>query len=192
MLEIERKILDINPTEVIKQVKELGAKENFSSKISTYYLDYPDFRFKKQDQLLRIRQIGEIVEAAYKFNRSEKNNTRTYTEKEFVVDANQLDDLLNFFTSLGFIQTMYFEKHRIEYILQNAELRGKHIQQVKFEIDTYPHLNPFLEIETDSAETIDLLINELRLQTHEQTTETINELFSRKNPHLTLDKAKLP
>lgn len=191
MLEIERKILNIDPTSLIEKLKNLGATLNFSSKVITYYFDYPDLRFKNQDQLLRVRQIGEEVEVCFKFDRSNKGKTRTYKEKQFISDANQLDDIIDFFTSLGFIQSFHFEKHRTEYTITNTEIDGTYIQQAKFEIDTYPCLNPFLEIESDSAETIDLFVNKLGLEQNDQTNETINELFERLNPHLNLNGLKL-
>jgi adenylate cyclase class 2 len=191
MLEIERKILNINLEEITQKLINLGASKNFSSKINTFYFDYPDLRFKNQDQLLRVRQIGEKVEVCFKFDRSNKGNTRTYKEKEFLSDANQLDDIIDFFTSLGFVQSFFFEKHRTEYIVNNTEIDGTYIQQAKFELDTYPHLDPFLEIESDSSQTIDLLVQKLDLEKHEQTNETINELFLRLNPHLNLNGLKL-
>lgn len=191
MLEIERKILNIDPTSLIEKLKNLCATLNFSSKVITYYFDYPDLRFKNQDQLLRVRQIGEEVEVCFKFDRSNNQNTRTYKEKQFISDSNQLDDIIDFFTSLGFIQSFHFEKHRTEYIITNTEIDGTYIQQAKFEIDTYPNLDPFLEIESDSADTIDLLVNKLGLEQNDQTNETINELFERLNPHLNLNGLKL-
>ena len=181
MLEIEKKILNINAQEVEKALDQIGAIKDFDSIIQTYYFDYPDLRFKNQDQLLRIRTINNQIEVCYKFDRTNQENTRFYQEKEFNLDLNQLDNIIDFFKSIGFIQTYYFEKRRIQYKHENT----------KFELDFYPKLNPLVEIESDSIDSINNYINQLGLSTHEQTDETINELFSRLNPHLNLNGLKL-
>lgn len=179
MLEIERKILNINKQELESKLIALKAHKIFEGIIKTKYFDYPDYTFKNRNELLRLRLINNRTELTFKHDRNDTNRTRTVNEKNIQLEGDQLDKISEFLISIGFIQSMYFEKHRTEYSLSN--------KKVKFEIDTYPLLPTFVEIEAGSPEIIDEMITNLELQNHEQTPETIAELFKRIHPNLDLN-----
>jgi adenylate cyclase class 2 len=82
-----------------------------------------------------------------------------------------------FFEKLGYICTCYYEKKRTEFNLKN----------LKVEMDEYPKIKPFIEIEASSAKQIDALVKELGLEKNESTSETINEVIKRKYPKLSLN-----
>jgi len=172
MKEIERKILSINPEEIIKHLKKIGAQNTFDGLIKTTYFDYPDSRFKKQDELLRVRLLDDLrVEIVFKTDKKIIQNSKIYTEKEFKIDPNEHDNILDFFTSIGLVKTLQFDKTRTSFTLTQ--------ENIKFEIDQYKNLEPLLEIEAPSPELIDEMITTLGLTNHEQTSESINELAER-------------
>lgn len=183
MIEIERKILNIDPEKIKAKLEELNAKKTFEGTIKTYYFDYPDLRIQKQQELLRVRQMGnQKIEVVLKTNPRTENNCKIFDEKEFKVTPSELDNVIDFLKSLGFIQTLYFEKHRSQY----------QIETTKFELDTYPHIAPLLEIEAINQSDIDLYTQKLDLNKNETSTETIDELTKRLTPNQKLDGQMLP
>ncbi len=178
MIEIERKILNVDVESLSKKIIELGAEQKFSGKISTKYFDYPDGRIKQNNELLRVRLMeGKTVELVYKCDPKVEDDCKILTEKELQLSPDQFDNTCDFLTSLGFVQTMYFEKKRTQFVLGST----------KFEIDEYPMLDPLLEIEAESASEIDEMIAKLELTDNEQSHENINQLFARLHPSETLD-----
>lgn len=198
MLEIERKILDINAREVEARIKKLRPqpKKVFSGLVRVSYFDYPDRRILKRKDLLRVREIlpgtrraraaPPFTEFVYKIYKGIHNNCKIFEELEIKEKGKekfaQFSALLK---KLGFIRTLCYEKKRTLY-----EWRPRKNELINFEIDEHPKIPAFLEIEAPGARRINFAIRILGLQKHEQTADSIAQLIKRKYPKIKLNRLK--
>jgi len=141
MREIEVKILEIDIDSVISKLKSLGAKKSYDKQFISYYYDYKDERLKENKSVFRLRKEEKINRISFK----------KFISKDIVKDMEEIECLVDDFENFrlimkmsGFIESNPFQKRRISYKLK----------EVTFDIDTYPRIPPFLEIEADSYETI--------------------------------------
>ena len=185
MTEIERKILEINPRDMISRIKKLRPKPKkiFEGFVRVKYFDYPDGRIRRKKDLLRLREITPknatpFTELVYKTYKGVKHRCKYFDEMELVLPGvRQFKIVGEFLMRFGLKQTLYYEKKRTQYEY------GK----IKFEIDEHPRIPAFLEIEAGSPRLIDGIIKRLNLGNHEQTAESIAEFMERKYPKISLN-----
>ena len=176
MKEIERKIFDIDKEAVTAKLLKMGAKIGFNGLMRVKYFDTKKGEIRKKHELLRVRQAGDKkVEICFKSNRKVKDGCKIYDECEF--HTSDFNEVTSFFEKLGYVCTCYYEKKRTEFVLKN----------LKVEMDEYPRIKPFIEIEAAGAKQINNLVKELGLEKNESTSETINEVIKRKYPKLSLN-----
>lgn len=179
MKECEIKILGIDVEELIKKLEFFGAKKTFDGMYKVHYFDYPDARIRGKGELLRIREIiGGQSEVVFKANKRIENGMKVYDEYEF--EIGDFEAIFQVFKNMGLKETLYYEKKRKLYELPGA----------KIEIDTYPKVSPYCEIETPDKGLFDELIRKLELQGFEISTETVSELFLRKYPDISLQNLR--
>lgn len=154
MKEIEVKILEINEKEIVDQLLLLGARKTFSGDVKAIYFDYPNKQLSNSSQLLRLRKRGDVAELTHK-KKISKDEAKICEEHEVIVaDFNQMKEVL---LALGFREFKQAEKKRISYELG----------EVHFEIDTYPDIPTFLEIEAPSVEELYNMMEKLGIQKEE-------------------------
>jgi adenylate cyclase class 2 len=151
MKEIEVKILNIDLKEVAKRLKKIGAKRTMPPTLfKIWQFMHPDLG-KRYHSLLRVRHEGKEVVLTVKQRRS----TRGYkVEDEFEVHTN--DDMKSarkFLEAMGFAVSKEQEKIRESYSL------GK----LKVDMDRYPKMAPYMEIEGPSKKEILSLVKKLGL-----------------------------
>ena len=134
MKEIELKILNINVKEVKEKLKELQAQKVFDGNVHATHLDSKDYRLRKEGKDLRVRTVGDKIEFCFK---GPNESSKFKTKEEIEVNTSSLQDTIKILNKLGFEAWGEFKKHRESYKIGN----------VRFEIDTYPELPTFLEIE---------------------------------------------
>ena len=188
MMEIERKILEINKREVVARILSLRPrpKKVFEGLVRVKYFDFCDGRICKKRDLLRVREISPkgkkpYTELVYKTFKCVKNMCKYFDELEFTfVGEKSFENLSALFKKIGLEQTLYYEKCRTLYSWKN----------LNFEIDEHPKIPAFLEIEAPSPSAIDRAIKALELGKYEQTAENISELMKRKYPSVKLNGLK--
>ena len=188
MLEIERKILGINESEVVRRILKLKPKPKkiFDGLVRVKYFDFADGRIRKRKDLLRLREIsprrGEpFTELVYKIYKGVKHGCKYFEELELKVPGPKIFSTYEkFLLALGFKQTLYYEKKRTLFT------HGK----IAFEIDKHPKIPAFLEIEAPSPAAIKKITKQLGLEKNEQTAESIGELMRRRYPKLKLNGLK--
>lgn len=146
MEEKEIKFLNINSDLIEKKLKEIGAKKLFKKLYKRRVFDYPDLRLNKTGAWLRVRDEGDKIMLGYKkrigMRAGEGGNDNGMEEIEVQVDDfNKTCDIL---LKSGFIEKHYAENKRIRYQLDDIE----------FDIDFWPQLEPYLEIEASSWEAV--------------------------------------
>jgi adenylate cyclase class 2 len=170
MEEIEVKFLNIDPVLMENKLKAIGAQKIFEKLYKRRTFDYPDLRLHKKGAWIRLRDEGEKVTLTYKERLGMKTfdgktNDDSMEEVEIIVsDFVKTAELLN---RMGFIEKFYEENKRIRYLFEDIE----------FDIDFWPQLDPYLEIEAPSWEKIDEGIKLLGLNPEDKKIFSTNQVY---------------
>jgi len=155
--EFEVKILDIDVNKIISKLESLGAKKLKETLQKRYVYDFIP---KKEKSWIRLRTNGEKTTLAIKEISSDKiDGTK---ELEISVDDFEKTNML--LEKLGHKHKLYQENKRISYILKGAEI----------EIDFWPKIPPYLEIEGKSTQEVEKIIKLLGYE--KSQTVSINTL----------------
>ncbi len=157
--EIEVKILEVNPQEIRKKLKALGAKQFFKGEVHAISYDYPDKRLEKSGKMLRVRKAGGRIELCFKGpNESEKFKIR----EEIEVLTSSFEDTIKIIESIGFKKFYERKKKRECYRLGS----------IKFDMDTYPGVPTYLEIEAPTTEEVAGYVKKLGYSMSQTTNMT--------------------
>jgi adenylate cyclase class 2 len=150
MKEIEVKILEINSKDIEKRLKDLGAQNIFNGDMTWTAFDFADRSFSQQEILIRLRKKGKETELTLKKLLS---RTKTKISDELNIVVSDYEATKNFLLAIGLKEKSGYplHKHRISYILDD----------VHFEIDTFPQFPTYLEIEAKSAKIINEYVDKL-------------------------------
>ncbi len=148
MEEIEVKFLNIDAGAIQKKLKDIGAKKMFDKIYRRKVYDYPDLRLNDAGAWVRVRDEGDQVTMTFKQRKQAakdggKSNDKGMDEVEIVVS--DFDKAALFLDKIGLKQKFYEENRRIRWVKDNIE----------FDIDYWPMLKPYLEIEAASWADID-------------------------------------
>ena len=163
--EYEIRILDVNKEEMIKKLEKLGAtlKGEFEQKRYVY-----DLKPVEKDKWIRLRTNGNVTTLTYK---NIVSNTIDGTkEVEF-----EVEDFNNTFRwKLGNLILLkldknrsYQENERIQYILSNVEI----------DIDSWPMIPTYMEIEGKSEEEIINMKKVLDIDEIKVTTLNCDDIY---------------
>ena len=137
--EIETKVLDIDSVAVQRKLRALGAKKIRTTRLVVDW--FRRVRTKEGDDkwYLRIRSYdGKRHEVTWKAKSQILGTARKHKEINFnIAEPEKLSDL---FESIGLEKYAHQEKDRTSYALKKWA----------FDIDDYPNMPPFLEIEGTS------------------------------------------
>jgi len=162
--EIEVKILEINVEEIEKKLKEIGAEEVFEGELVSIYFDFEDRSLEKESKVLRLRQKSDTVILTYKELISQ-DKAKIMDEYELAV--NELEPMKRIFEGIGLFPLYEFNKHRTTYKLN----------QTSFEIDKYPGIPAFLEIETSDLNTLNGIISEFGFSSEEVKSYSVKDVL---------------
>lgn len=164
MKEIEVKILEINVEEIEEKLKEMGAEEVFDGELVNAYFDFSDRRLEKEGKVLRLRKKDDKVILTYK-KYITREEAKIMDEKELLVE--DFETMKEIFKGLGLLPLHEFSKHRTTYKLN----------QTNFEIDKYPGIPPFLEIEAPGVGKLNEFISELGFSKGQANSWSIKEVL---------------
>lgn len=135
MIETEVKIIGIDRRAVEKRLNSLGARKVFDGTLDGTIFDFPGLKLKRSGRLLRLRREGHGKTTLAAKKMISTAGAKRATEIEVgVPDSGKMRKLLG---ALGFAQVSRKKKKRTSYRLGS----------LRFEIDKYPGIPPFLEIE---------------------------------------------
>lgn len=158
--EYEIRILEINKQDIIKKLEKLGAekKGEFEQKRYVY-----DLRPVENGKWIRLRTNGRVTTLTYKDIVS--NTIDGTREVEFVVeDFNKANEFLE---KIGFENRSYQENKRIQYILNDIEI----------DIDTWPMIPTYMEIEGQSEEDVFKMLEMLNIDKSQVTTLNCDDIY---------------
>ena len=145
MLEIEIKILEIDPLEIERKLLNLGAKKEVTVLVVDKSFDFSNHFLNKRKQLLRLRVLGDKFYLAHKGNMQKSEIARIVEETETqIYDAKIMESILK---KIGLQIVKHREKKRTSFILGNA----------RCEIDQYPQIPPYMEIEGSEKDILDII-----------------------------------
>lgn len=173
MEEIEVKFLNIDPTSIENKLKAIGAERIFEKLYRRRVFDYPDLRLHKKGAWIRLRDEGEKITLTYKERIGMKTfdgKTNDDSMEEVEVNVSDFNKTAELLDKIGFIEKFYQENRRIRYQLDDIE----------FDIDFWPQLDPYLEIEAPSWEKIDEAIKLLGLNPEDKRIFSTTQIYKLK------------
>ena len=153
-------LLDIIKLDTKELIKILNSKE-FKDSIKELKTN--------PNKWIRLRKSNKKIELTSKhvIEKSSKNFQEVHEVEFNVSDFNEANKFLE---SIGICKRSYQEKRRYSYIYKDAEI----------EIDIWPIIDPYLEIECDSDDTINEIIDKLNLKDKKIVSINTEELYKEK------------
>jgi adenylate cyclase class 2 len=162
--EIEVKILEIDVEEIEKKLKEMGAEKVFEGEVISIYFDFSDKGLEKKGRILRLRQKENKVILTYKKLISQDE---AKIMDEYELEVGDFSSMKKIFEGIGLSPLYEFKKKRITYKLN----------QIHFEIDKYPDIPAFLEVEAPDLSTIDEMVSELGFSKEKVNSYSIKDVL---------------
>lgn len=146
--EIEAKFPDIEPNELRRKLKKIGAvQEHREILMKRKTFDYPDGGLYKMAGWVRVRDEGGKITLSYK----QLNDRTLHGTKEVTVIVDDFDKTCRFLENLGLNTKSYQETKREKWKHDNVEIT----------IDTWPWVPTFAELEGATEESVKKVANEL-------------------------------
>lgn len=170
MEEIEITYINIDTQEIEKKLKELGAEKVGDFHYKRIVFDYPDFRLDKEAAWVRLRDEGDKICLTFKQRlgenlRDKLDGDEGMYEREIVV--NDFDATRDILLKMGLVEKMYQENKRTRYILDGVEC----------DIDTWPLLDPYLEVEGNSWDEVYEVVKKLGLKKEDGKKFSTNQIY---------------
>ena len=168
--EIEAKVLNIDIAQVEAILIKIGAVKASEQFFKSATFDYPGFPLDKEAAWVRMRDDGKEVMIAYKkrlgVNDMQKGLNDTGME-EIEFQVSDFDLTTQFLLKIGMVIKFSQEKKRVTY------KKG----DVTFDIDTWPRLNPYIEIEAPTWEDVDTAILELGFSLDQKVITSATQIY---------------
>ncbi len=143
MEEFEIKFLEVDVPKLEKKLLCIGAKKVGEYNYSRMIFHYPDSNMHKRGGWIRLRTDGKESTLTYKESIKEKlddGNMKNVGMKEIEVIVDDYEKTYELIKAIGLVKQVEEKNKRIRYI------KG----DVVFDIDFWPFIPPYLEIESSS------------------------------------------
>lgn len=159
-IEYEIRVLEINKEDVINKLEKLGAvkKGEYNQKRYVY-----DLKPVQDGKWIRLRTNGQKTTLTYKDITS---NTIDGT-KEVEIEVEDFKKANEFLNKIGFEDRSYQENSRIQYILDEVEI----------DIDSWPMIPTYMEIEGNSEEEVLKMKDILKVNPDKITTLNCDDIY---------------
>lgn len=157
----EMNILDFNDLYNLDRInlKELLISSyNFNKEINNLLIN--------PNKWIRLRKSNDKVELTIK-HIFEKNNSNIEKVMEYEIKVNDFEETNKLLNNIGLVKRNYQEKIRHSFQYKNASI----------EIDEWPLINPYLEIECDDEDLIDELINLLKINKENIVSKNTTQVY---------------
>ena len=158
--EIEERILEVNLEEVVAKLEKLGAKKvgDWFQKRYVY-----DFTPKRENEWIRLRSNGKETTLTYKNQETQSINGT----KELEVVVSGFEETNELLRIMGYIPRAYQENKRIRYYLEHIEI----------DIDTWPLIPTYVEIEGGTEEEVKKVEELLGLTNNKITAANTQDIY---------------
>lgn len=160
MYEIETKILGVDSEKIKEQMLELGAKKILDTRFIVDWFEEGGTVSDREPWFLRVRSdSGGKVEITWKSNRTFQGATSKH--EEICISVSDHEKTCELFEAIGLQRYAHQEKDRISWTFKDW----------RFDLDCYPDVEPYLEIEGKSEEHVQEAISILSLGEKKATPE---------------------
>ncbi len=158
--ELELRILNVDTNKIINKLEELNAikKGDWFYKRIIY-----DTKPVDENKWIRLRSNGEEVTLTYK----NYSNSSVDGVQELEIIVSDLDKTKEMLKILGYEPRSYQENKRTRYMVDDIEI----------DIDQWPGLNPYVEVEAPTKEKVEYMINMLKEYGTEVTGKNAQTLY---------------
>lgn len=160
-LETEVKILEIDVLEWTKKLEEMGAKKvgSWIQKRNVY-----DFHPAQKGKWIRLRTNGVETTLAIKeiLDKQKKDGM-----KELETIVSDFDQCAEILVELGYTPRSTQENRRIQYLYQGIEI----------DIDTWPMIPTYIEIEGNSVEEVENFLQKISYHPEKMTTLDVESVY---------------
>lgn len=164
--EYEVKILDIDVDEIKKKLEDIGAKKITEKLMRRYVYDIEmDEKRKDCSKWIRLRNNGNETTLTLK----EIYNDNIDGTKEIEFEVGDFEKTHQFIESIGFPHTAYQENKRVSYILDGVEI----------EIDSWPMIPTYLEIEGKTEKDVERVVKLLGFDVSQTTTISVRKVYQK-------------
>lgn len=160
--EYELKILEIDPNDIISKLDKLWAQK-LKNKFQKRFVY--DFVPQKSNSWIRLRTDGELTTLTIK----QINNDNIDWTKELEITVDDFLKTNEFLKKLWYVFRSYQENKRISYILDDVQI----------EIDTWPNIPTYLEIESDSSDKIKKIVTKLWFDLSQTTSINTKKIYQK-------------
>lgn len=169
MQEIETKVLEVDAKEIAEKLQNLGATEIKNTRLTVDWYSPNGIMNNEHPWYLRVRKTSDgMSEISWKSLPTIVGNTRQSAEVN--LDISDFENGKKLLEAIGLVNYAHQEKDRHSFKLNDWS----------FDIDTYPNMPTYLEIEGISVEHIKQAIDLLGLQNHNSISEGERKLIEQK------------
>lgn len=159
--EYEVKILDIDVEKIKKKLDEIGAKKYLEREMRRYVYDIDP---QDQSKWIRLRDNGEKTTLTIK----KIENDGIDGTKEIEVIVNDFEETNLLLNELGFFHKAYQENRRISYKFGRVDI----------DIDFWPKIPPYVEVESESQEKIERVVEMLGFELTQTTSMSVTKVYA--------------
>lgn len=158
--EYEARILDIDKDILEKRLTELGAKKeaDFDYRRRVY-----NFNPSTDHKWIRLRTDGTKTTLTIK----QVLDSTIDGTKEMEIEVSNFEETDKILNELGYVSHTYQESKRTRYFLDGVEI----------DIDSWPYIPTYVEIEGKSVEEVETIIEKLNLDKTKQTSIDVQGVF---------------
>lgn len=152
--EIETRFLGVNKDEIIKDILKLGAQDLGEHRLDEIIFYEDTEKSLRENYFIRLRKKQDYVYLTYK-----SNNEKTIDgNKEIELIVSDFDKSKIFLETIGWKAYRIVEKYRHTFLIDDVVL----------DIDTWPKIPPYIELESISIESIKIVAEKLNLNWEER------------------------
>lgn len=171
MEEYEVKYLDIDPKVIANKILSLGGSLAFDRIFHRAVFDYADLRLDKQAAWVRVRDEGEQVTMSFKQRlgwNPEDPGSNDAAMNEYEIVVSDFNTACNILRSIGLTDKFYIENRRVQYRLDGVEI----------DVEYWPLLSPYLEIEGESWDEVHATITKLGLDPADKKLFSTTQIYA--------------
>ena len=163
-MEYELRILEINEEEWIQFLESHGAE-----KIGSWYQRRKIYDFKPVEphKWLRLRTNGLETTLTIK---EIVDKTKIGGVREVEIQVSDFDKTSDILEELGFFARSFQENKRIRYLYKDVE----------FDIDTWPLIPTYVEIEGKNKDSVEKILKEIPMKLENKTTLDVDSIYFEK------------
>lgn len=161
--EIETRFLEINKDELIKKLVSLGAINQGEKKLDEVIFHPSDMSWVGKGKFIRLRKVESKVQLTYKENVKQTVDSA----KEIELEVSDLEKCSDIFSQIGLKPIRRLEKYR----------HTLKLDQVTIDIDLWPKIPAYMEIEGPTVESLQNICRQLNLDWEKRFDGDAREVF---------------